>query len=323
MKTSNKWENIRAEKIDEITMKNAILKSGYFMERRVASLLRDKGYKVITNRGFVDQETDKSREYDVYAYKDIIVYEPGSFSIYPTLICECKNNPLPIVFFAQEPGQFKPLIDEVAISGIPTKIWLDKKYISIQEFTDVKKFHHYCLPRVPVSTQCCTFEMKKDKSSWMASHGEELYEIFRTITKALEQEIDNDFRNMNQWFAPEEKEKQFIDLSFYYPLVIFQGEIYVANQNDNDITLEKREHIQYNPEFFSFYENEVISYHIDIITEKYLPTYLDLVNDEMNVIRYKLLQQKEDVIATIDRLLIECNLEKKQKTYRTQLEFRF
>ena len=248
----------------------------------------------------------------------------GHTRIYPTLICECKNNPQPIVFFVQEEEAFEPLIDEVTVSGIPSKIWQLNKYISIQEFTEVKNFHHYCKPEAPVSTQCCTFEMKKDKSSWMASHGEELYETFRTLTKALEQEIDDDFKNMSQWFIPEEKEKEFIDLSFYYPVVIFQGDIYAAYIGKDDLTFKKCEHVQYNPEFFSFYENEVISYHVDVISEKYLLSYLKIIDREMQAIKHKLQQQKQDVMLSIDRLLIECkSLEKKPNTYRKHLEYLF
>jgi hypothetical protein len=46
--------------VDEETKKNAIWNSGYLLERRVAALLRNSGYKVITNRGFFDPELNKS-----------------------------------------------------------------------------------------------------------------------------------------------------------------------------------------------------------------------------------------------------------------------
>jgi hypothetical protein len=332
MKRSTAGNNLSVPKVNESEMKEAIWKSGYLMEKRITAFLRKEGYKAVANRGFMDQETNKSREYDVYAYKDIEVYEAGSYGIYPTLICECKNNAQPVVFFVQEEG-FEPLIDEVRVSGIPSKIWKGNKYVSVQEFTKVGSFHHYCKPEVPIATQCCTFEVKKGTSSWMASHGEtsygeKLYEIFRTLTKALEQEIDNDFRNMSQWLVPEEMEREYIDLSFYYPVVIFQGDIYAVSvgKNDlpekNELTLKKCDHVQYNPEFFSFYNNEVISYHMDVISEEYLSSYLRIIDREMLVIEQILQQEKPTVVRSIGKIIAECmGLEEKPKTYRKHLEY--
>lgn len=329
MKTSTTGDSLLIPKVNETEMKEAVWKSGYLLERRVAALLRKEGYKAVANRGFMDQETTKSREYDVYAYKDIEVYGTGSYGIYPTLICECKNNAQPIVFFVRE-EPFEPLIDEVRVSGIPSKIWQRNKYIPVQEFTKVASFHHYCKPEVPVATQYCTFEMKKGTSSWMASHGEESYETFRTLTKALEQEIESDFKNMGQWLVPEEIEREFVDLSFYYPVVIFQGDIYAVSigKNDlpekNELALKKCDHIQYNPEFFSFYENEVISYHMDVVSEKYLPSYLGIIDREMLVIKQILQQEKPNVMHSIGKIVAECmGLEEKPKTYRKHLEYEF
>lgn len=310
------------ENIDEESMVKAIWKSGYLLERRVAALLRKEGYKTVTNRGFIDLETNKSREYDVYAYKNVDIFENGSHGIYPTLICECKNYRQPIAFFIQD-EKFEPLIDEIRVSGIPSKIWQSNKYISVQEFAKLPKFHHYCKPVVPVSTQCCTF-VKNDKINWVAAYGAELFEIYRTITKALEFEIDEDFKNMKQWFEKEAFEKEFIDLSFYYPVVIFQRDIFAAHVENETVTLEKREHIQYNPELFSYYDNEVISYHLDVITEQYLPTYLKLVESEMQKTNQVLSKESKNIKRSLDKIVAEClSLDKKPKTYRQHLEFQF
>ena len=329
MKTSRTGESLSMPKVTETEMRDAVLKSGYLLERRVATFLRKEGYKAVANRGFMDQETTRSREYDVYAYKGIEVCETGSYGIFPTLVCECKNNTQPIVFIVQE-EHFEPLTDEVRVSGIPSKIWKRNRYVSVQEFTKVASSHHYCRPEAPIATQYCTFETKKGTSNWMAYHTEELHDTFRTLTKALEQEIDDDFRNMVQWFVPEEMATEFVDLSFYYPVVVFQGDVYAASIRENGLPeedkleLKKYDHIQYNPEFFSFYDNEVISYHIDVVTERYLPSYLKLIDREMQAIKQIMEQEKSNVIHSVSRITAECiGLKDKPRTYRKHLEYEF
>ena len=315
--------------VDDSGMREAIWTSGYLLERRVAGVLRNLGYRAETNRGFLDTEGNKSREYDVYAEKEIPIFNEGSFSIYPTLICECKNYRQPIVFFIQDKEEFEPLLNEVRVSGIPSKIWQRdlNKYVSVQKFTGIDKIHHYCVPRTSVATQCCTFEVKKDKSGWMANQGEELYETFRTLTKALEQEIDSDYKNMRLWLEPEETEKEFIDLSFYYPIVIFQGDIYSTHVDKNEkpeknqLTFNKCEHIQYNPEYYSFYHNKVIYYHLDVVTEAFLPQYLEIIGKEMEHVKKIFLEQKKEIISSVNKTMNECkSLENKPSSYRKYLE---
>jgi len=316
--------------INEEIQRKAIWDSGYLLERRVAALLRDSGYKVITNRGFFDPELNKSREYDVYAHKSVKLFGEGSHEIYPTLICECKNNKLPIAFFVHDEEDFEPLINEVMVSGIPSKIWLNNKCVSIQEFSEVLILHHYCKPISSVASQCCTFSYESKNKFWKASHEEELHDTERILTKALENEIENDYKNMSQWIISEEKETDFVDLSLYYPLVIYQGEIDAVSFNKNgqqtkdDLIITKCDHIQYNPEFYSFYENEVISYHIDVITEKYLPTYIKNIENEISEIKKVLRQKRQYLKLSVDRLMQECrSLETKPKTYRKYLEYPF
>jgi len=319
-----------SDKISPEEMKEAVWKSGYLLERRVATLLRKAGFKVATNKVIRDQETDKSLEYDVCSYKEIPVFETGSYGIYPTLICECKNNSQPIVFFVQEKETFNPSKDEVRVSGVPSKMWKRNKYISVQEFIDVESFHHYCMPEAQVSTLCCAFERKKDKSSWEANYGEDLYDTFKRTIKALEYEIDEDFRYMSQWFAPDEMDKEFMDLSFYYPVVIFQGDMYTTHiekddpTEKDDLTFKKCEHIQFNPDFYSFYDKEVISYHVDVIQEKYLSSYLKIIDREMQAVKEILEQQKDKVLLSIDKLVSDCkSLKNKPDTYRKHLEYDF
>lgn len=123
--------------------------------------LEKADYKAITNQRFVDPDPPhKTRECDIYAYKEVPLHPMGSDAIYPTLVCECKNFHQPTVFIVK--GTFKetyqPRQDEVRVSGIPAKIWQRDKYIPVQEFMKCGNFHHYCKLEVPVATQYCCEE---------------------------------------------------------------------------------------------------------------------------------------------------------------------
>jgi hypothetical protein len=314
----------KTQEQNQALMKEAIWKSGYLMEQRVTNVLNSAGYKKpVTNPVYFDPDTGKSHEYDVYAFKDIPVYETGLHGIFPTLICECKNNHLPYVFFVQEKELFQPFEDEVRVSGMPSKIWQHNKFISVQEFTGVESFHHYCKPEVPVASQYCTFK-EAGKSSWIALHIEEQRGTpeqrgtFPSLIKALEFEIAEDFK---LWRMDDKLKKEFIDLSFYYPVLIFQGDIYAAHI-EHELNLKKCEHVQLNVEFLSSYEHDIISYHIDVICEEYLPSYLKIIDLEMEIIKRVLQQHKQKVQLSIDKIVERCKaLEKKPKSYREYLEF--
>jgi hypothetical protein len=135
---------------------------------------------------------------------------------------------------------------------------------------------------------------------------------------------------MSQWFVPEEMQNEFIDLSLYYPVVIFQGNIYAAYVDKhalidkNSLKFEECQHVQFNPDFFSFYHNEVISYHVDVIQEKYLSSYLKIIEREMSIVNEILEQQKDKVLLSTDRIVSDCkSLKNKPDTYREHLEYDF
>ena len=157
-------------------MKDAIQRSGYLLEQLVEPILTEEGYFVQTNPVFPEPETGKSREIDISALTAIRVYKRGYNFIFPTLLRECENNSQPIVFFTKESPISFLHHQEIKVSGIPVKFWQEDGYVSLSEFTGMEGFHHYC--KGAIATQYCTFQLKKDKSSWIAFHSEEQHSTF-------------------------------------------------------------------------------------------------------------------------------------------------
>jgi hypothetical protein len=298
-------------------MREAIQRSGYLLEQRVEAILTKKGYYTQTNPVFPDPDTGKSREFDIDAISLEQIYKKGFNFVFPILLCECVNNPQPIAFFTREP--LVPFLhhEQVKASGIPVKFWQKDEYVSLSEFTGMEKFHHYC--KGVVATQYCTFQLKKDKSSWMAFHNEEQHDLFNSLIKALDYKIAEYF---DSWYLPNKVDEEGINIQIYYPLVILQGSLYSAILSNNQLILKKSRHLQFRKELFLARTNKVEMYQIDVITEKYLPSYLKIIDAEMQMVKKVFQRQRHDVLLSIEKIVQEAKkLGKKQKSYRECLEF--
>jgi Holliday junction resolvase-like predicted endonuclease len=67
----------------------AIYKTGFVLEDRVAQLLKSAGWTVISNKYYEDDHSSTVREVDLIAYK---VSHIQHFDVYTTLIVSCKKN---------------------------------------------------------------------------------------------------------------------------------------------------------------------------------------------------------------------------------------
>ena len=299
-------------------MRDAIQRSGYLLEQRVEPILVQGGFFYVqTNPVFPDPDTGKSREIDISALSATRIYKKGYNFIFPMILCECENNAQPIVFFTKESPIPFMHHEQVKVSGIPVKFWQKDGYISFSEFTGMEKFHHYC--KGPVATQYCTFQLKKDKSSWMALHNEEQHDTFNSLLKAVDYEIAEHF---DIWFLPDKVDEEEINIQIYYPLVIFQGSLCSATLKNNQLTLRKSKHIQFRKELFLPRTNEVEAYQIDVITEEYLPDYLKIIESEIEKVRRVFQRRKAKVLLSIEKIVTEAKkFKKKPESYRKYLEF--
>jgi len=298
-------------------MKEAIKKSGYLLEQRVERILTNAGYYVETNPVFPDPETGKSKEYDISAISATRIYKKGYNFVFPVLICECENNAQPIVFFTKEsPVSFLHHY-EVKVSGIPVKFWQENGYISFSDFTGMENFHHYC--KGNISTQYCTFQLKKDKSSWIALHDDEHHNTLSSLIKALDYEITQYY---DYWEPPHKIEDEDMNVQIYYPLVVLQGDLFAAEPRPNGFALNQVKYIEFRKEMFSSRTNKVETYQIDIICEEYLKYYLKMIEFEVEKIKTLFQRKRKQVCISIEKIIQEIKLVKGDiKSYREYLEF--
>lgn len=302
--------------ISEEEIRDAIIRSGYLIEQRVEQLLFEKGFFVQTNPAYKDLSVGKSREYDIHAISAYRVYKNKDDFIFPILICECVNNPQPIVFFVKESLIHFMHYEEVKYTGIPVKFWQRGNIISLSDFAKMDKYHHYCSEIV--ATQYCSFNLiKKDrKEYWVAMHYEEHHNVFDSLIKALESNMEE-----HTWEPPEEGEEESINIQIYYPMAIFQGKIFKAFLKDNSLILENIDHIQFRKEIYLYGANESKTYQIDVISENYLPHLIDIIINEIKKILYYFRRKNHIVKLSIDKIIEEAkSLKEKPISYRHILE---
>jgi hypothetical protein len=228
------------KKITQPEIVEAIARSGYPIEQRVAKTIREHGYLVQTNPAYTDPETGKSREYDISAIQASMLGRSTTDAVWTLLVCECENNEQPIVFFTSESALG---FMNLKYSGLPVKIISGNQLVPLWEFVGTKRFHHY--GQGPVATQYCTFHRKSDSAPWVASHSD-AHQTFLALVNAVEHGIED---HCNNWVPPS-RSKERINLQFFYPLLVLQGDIYEAKIDESAPTIREVEHVQYCKEMW-------------------------------------------------------------------------
>lgn len=281
-------------------MKDALKRSGYLMEQRVEHFLKKQRFRIATENYFVDQDTKKLREMDLIAEKEDTALRSekrkfGGMFTYK-LICECENNPNPVIFFlskTKEPYRGEGLISSqipysFAEKGAtkPDYIWGDTPFNS----RSVIKEHH--LSRAEIATQYCSFTPKdknRPEEDWIASHVQEQHDTLTNLLKGSHDVARRDTvyheHVMEQFFGN-------YQINLYYPVLILQNRLAVARETSNgEIIIEDRDHVVYMKNHGVEGWPQLCM--IDVIHEKYLGQYITMIHQEVHAMHAKFLKHPQ------------------------------
>jgi len=238
---------------------------------------------------------------DIKAYYEVSIKRNDVDNIYSLLICECENNAQPVVFFNRELRDPSSNVWNIKYSGFPSEVISQNGFKSpLQRFINMDRFHHYCQNGY-FSSQYCSFQqIKKEKDTWMATHMEAQHDDFSSLVKCLNFEK---YRNSEIWL----NSRPIINLTLYYPVLILKGDLFIALLINNQLTLKKTDHVQFQKNYFSSKTtlDESNCYHIDVIKEGFLSSYLNMVKKEISIIQKKLVERKNDIDITIKYVVSE------------------
>jgi hypothetical protein len=267
--------------------KEALLRSGYLLESRLDSVLRRYGYYVEANTAYADPETSKSRELDLFALKAFKAGPDEYDFIFLALLIECINNPQPIAFITKEPLVSFLHTSEIKLAGIPAKVLDGKSWVSLADYLDMEKYHHYCKGRI--ATQFCSFKRKKGEAEWMAWHEEAQFDALQKLCAGIE------YLQSVQYKGWRPGSHEDVNIEFYYPLLVVQGELLDARPSGHKVNLRKTNRLQYRRSVFVTAAAEAIDYQIDVVRESSFSRYLGLIEQEATKTA-RLLRRRQKVV---------------------------
>jgi hypothetical protein len=286
--------NQPSDKITRVEMKGALLRSGYLLESRVETQVRNHWSYTEANSTYPDLETGKSREFDLYAMTALPAGPGDHDFLWGVLLIECINNPQPFVILTKEPLNSSLHHEEVKMAGLPVKIPAKdggNGWRRLSEFLGMNEYHHYCKGRV--GTQFCSFAKKKSgrDEEWMAMHEGSHFDSFKKLCDVTDHFIEKHFTS---WVIGTNEN---LNVEVYYPLIILQGDLIEARETRRSVNFRAADHLQFRRSVAI--QGRDINYQIDVIRERYLPKYLAMINKELWKTAELLSDRREIVQAAI------------------------
>lgn len=291
------------EPISEQEMKEALLRSGYLLEGRLERTLRARDYYVQASAPVPDPKTGVSREMDLYALtggpiETLANKKRGTFDLlFNVLLIECINNSRPLAFMTAEPQVPFLHHEQIKVAGIPTTVDSDNPDLS--DFLQMAEYHHYCKGRI--AKQWCSFTLKEkrgqtQKKEWMAFHDDAQYNDISKLSVAVDYFAK---KHTDAWAPGIEDFEEPINLEFYYPILVVQGKLVEVRSIGIDIELANVEHIQFHRSIVAGSEEK--DYQIDVVTENFFPSYLDIIEKELAESTERIITQEKFIRAAVQR----------------------
>ena len=314
--TKPQQDKTRSDRITTAEMKDALIRSGYLLESRVESRLREHWGYVEANGTYSDPETEKSREFDLFGMSAHSCGPEEDDRLFGVLLVECINNPQPLAILTKKP--LVPFLhrEDVKVSGLPVKIpnkEIRVGWKKLADFLDLDNFHHYCKGRI--GTQFCSFSRKRKEDEWMARHEDSHFDSFRKLCDVTEHYID---RHYKDWLFDGTKES--VNLQMYYPIIVVQGDLVEVQQSKKGVELRPCDYLQFRQSVTRIGREEV-TYQIDIMRERYLPKYLKLIDSELGKTAALLNDNKDTVRLAINTIVEQLKGVASREDHRDVMDY--
>lgn len=163
-------------------------------------------------------------------------------------------------------------------SGFPLSFRASAETANLADNLGFEAFHHYW--KWPIASQYCSFGRKNTNSPWVALHADGHHETLTTLTNVIRTGIDEHYRLLADW-GPGIFEATNIRL--HLPVMVLGGDLFLVSEQGRKLRIRRANYVQYRREVWRGDASEI--FHIDIITEKFLPKYIAILHKEIDEIR--------------------------------------
>lgn len=237
-------------------VRDEVAKTGFPLELRTASLLLERGYHVAHSVYFVDRDEEKSREVDIRALRnEFFNIKDARYAVRHCLSVECKKSASrPWVVFASEPVSYDQNVSDIHGAGFDG-IWFRGGHRQWDKF---EKQHPWFSHPLRGRAFCEPFSSSADSN--------------QTIQKALLGSIKALIEFKAAGFAAGRHSRSGLkNVAFYYPIVVLEGDLFVATLKKGKIEADAAEAIPVSINYRSAMYSEEERHTVMIVTEKALP----------------------------------------------------
>ena len=244
---------------------NEIKQAGFPLEILTAITLSKKGWGVRPSLDYLDPILSDYRETDIVAYKNSNI--PNLFNV---LVIECKKSEAnPWVFIQQK--RMGNLSENLNIAT------LRQDYVYYDRLEETMNDHHYST--VPICTYSLVpFASKKDPNNRLA----------KSIYQAKNQVISATARIYDQFEQMHKKYRNSLRFTFIYPIIVFDGRLYSAQIQGDNVELFEENHLIFSIERElsnkrtigiapnSQRDQDYKPYFIDVVKKEHFEQFLDI-----------------------------------------------
>lgn len=264
----------------------ALQRSGYLLETRIARVLEQFATHLSVNVVFADPESGQPRELDAYCFRAETGNRYEHFTASAHVLIECVNNPQPIAFFSSE-----RTTGAYPITAARPR-WLG--LYPIERTIGIEDFHH-CF-KGELASNYCTFVEKKTHE-WMATHADEQHGEFNTLATLARLTREKQLQVLEDYSRPQDA-IQFCGIELIYPVLVAEGLLFDVRQNSTGrVHLKRVNHVTYLKRHM--WKGVRRYCPIDVVTEKVLPRFLRTIEVECRRTLARLERRGEEVLEAL------------------------
>ncbi|WP_149360881.1 hypothetical protein [Lolliginicoccus suaedae] len=215
----------------------ALTNAGWLLEQTVAHVLADADCHPRLGWAFQDvDDPNKSRELDVYGYRQVLRDEDAQVIVATKFLVECKQSTMPYVAvgrtlpawqFKRQPTQHKIPVEELRFKIPDSKSSRLKPAWEVLGFADIAR---QCGEDYFRATQLTRLE--RESANWSATNNGIFTSLVHPLAKAI-RAAQRDYKGLAN-FSSVGKRKRFVYFDLIFPVVVTSAEIIVVDTTSRE-----------------------------------------------------------------------------------------